>query len=159
MTDVEVTREGLRQQAKTYGRKLGVNPYSALLEEVKWRAGHVESLRLEIQAKESFEALLVWDHNGNQRDGPLLRRYDQERDRLDRVCKLAIDSGIAERYVVLAELHGRVLFEVLREALSDPAVALTEPQRRALVEAMKRAVAKQQQVRALEAQATEGAPA
>lgn len=155
MTDVEAAREGLRREAKTYGRKLGVNPYSALLEEVKWRAGHVESLRTEIQNQPNFESLLVWDHNGNQREGPLLKRYDSERDRLDRACKLAIDSGIAERYVVLAELHGRVLFEVLREALSDPAVALSEPQRRALVEAMKRAVASQQQARALDAQAEE----
>lgn len=153
MSDMQTGREIARAEARAYGAKLQVNPYSALLNEVQWRAGHVEYLRNLIQSQAGVDGmgLFVFDSFGNQVDSPVLRRYDKERDKLDRVCKLAIDAGIAERYVQLAELHGQALFGVLQTAFNDPAVGLTDEQRAAMGPALRRALAAQEQRVVLEA--------
>lgn len=114
--------------AKTYGRKLHVNPYTALLDEVQWRAGHVAWLRDRLQLLLPDE-LWVLDDRGNWRDSPTLRRYDKERELLDRSCKLAIDAGIAERYVQLAELQGATLYRLLNRALDEVGVTAELRQR------------------------------
>lgn len=114
--------------AKTYGRKLHVNPYTALLDEVQWRAGHVAWLRDRLQGM-TPEELWVLDDRGNLRDAPTLRRYDKERELLDRSCKLAIDAGIAERYVQLAELQGATLYRLLNRALDEVGVSVEQRQR------------------------------
>lgn len=150
MTEVFDARERLRQDAFTYGQQLDVNPYTVLLREVQWRAGHVEWLRSQLQALRGPSDLWIDREDGTQVDTALVRRYDRERDRLDRIVKVAIDAGIAERYVRLAELHGQVMHEVLQAALSDPLVGLTDEQRVQLVEAMKRALAGAEARRALE---------
>lgn len=129
-----------------YGEKLDVNPYKILLDEVKWRAGHVEYLRQRISEETEFDDLFeggFTDEEGHtfpSTEGPLLRRYDAERNMLDKVCALAIRMGIAERYVQLAQLHGQVLFDALRSAFDDPSVQLTGEQRSALVESLKRTI-------------------
>lgn len=153
MSDMQTGRELARQEARAYGAKLSVNPYSALLNEVQWRAGHVEYLRNLIQAQAGADGsgLFVFNSFGDQVDAPILRRYDKERDKLDRVCKLAIDAGIAERYVQLAELHGQALFGVLQTAFNDPDVALTDAQRAAMGPALKRALEQQERRVTLEA--------
>lgn len=127
-----------------YGTQIDANPYKILLDEVKWRAGHVAYLRSRIAEEETFEALFEGgfeDEEGRAfpaQDGPLLRRYDVERTMLDRVCALAVRMGIAEKYVQLAQMHGQVLFEALRQALDDPNVQLSIEQRTALIESLKR---------------------
>lgn len=115
-------RTEIRERAKVYGGRLRVNPYTALLEEVQWRAGHVAALRDRIAAG-GWEDLYTITEEGDQRVGFLLQRYDAERVHLDRACKLAIDAGIAERYVQLAELQGAVLYRVLAKALDAATLA------------------------------------
>lgn len=144
MSDLELERNRARRSARVYGEKIDANPYKILLDEVKWRAGHVEYLRNRIAEEGSFDDL--FEGGGETEDGvmlprqegPLLKRYDAERKLLDTVCALAIRMGIAERYVQLAQLHGQVLFEALRSAFDDPSVQLTADQRVALVESLKR---------------------
>lgn len=121
VTDSVATQE-LRQSARTYGERLRVNPYTALLEEVQWRAGHVAAIRDKLSVG-SWEDLFTIDPmTMDEQPSALLKRYDAERTHLDRACKLAIDAGIAERYVQLAELQGAVLYRVLTKAL-DAATA------------------------------------
>lgn len=152
--EARAARERLLDDALTYGRQLDVNPYTVLLREVQWRAGHVDWLRSKLQALEDVQDLFQTREDGFQVDGALVKRYDRERDRLDRIVKVAIDAGIAERYVRLAELHGEVIHRVLRAALEDPQVELTEPQRVQLIEAMKRALAGAESRRAIDATST-----
>lgn len=133
---VEDARTAMRDQARLYSRKRDINPYVALLDEVKWRAGHVAALRIAIAQAETIFAI---DHNGNVVDGALIKRYDKERVLLDRACKLAIDAGVAERYVALAEMQGGALFRVLETAFNDPLVGLTVEQRQQLGPALERA--------------------
>jgi hypothetical protein len=138
MTEIEQARAELVRESRVYSRRRDVNPYVALLDEVKWRAGHVASLRAKLAFMVEDE-LFVIDHNGNLVDSALVRRYDKERTLLDRACKLAIDAGVAERYVQLAELQGGALFRVLEQAFGDPLVALTDEQRQQLGPALERA--------------------
>jgi hypothetical protein len=122
--------------ARTYGAKLPINPYTGLLDEVQWRAGHVAWLRDRLQGL-SPDELWVTDDRGNLRDSPTLRRYDKERELFDRACKLAIDAGIAERYVQLAELQGATLYRLLHRALDE--VGADAELRRAFGAALRRA--------------------
>jgi len=155
MSDITAAREQLRADARVYGEQLDVNPYTVLLREVQWRAGHVEWLRTQLQALRSVADLSITRDDGTEVDTALVRRYDRERDRLDRIVKVAIDAGIAERYVRLAELHGEVMHQVLQSALNDPLVGLSDEQRVQLVEAMKRALAGAETRRALDVDALE----
>lgn len=56
----------------------------------------------------------------------------QERDRCAKFCKLALDAGIAERQIRVAERQGELIAEVLRAVLADPELGLTEEQRKAV---------------------------
>jgi hypothetical protein len=48
-----------------------------------------------------------------------LRLFNDERRHLAQLCKVAIDAGLQEREVRLAEQHGALVAEVLRLVLSD----------------------------------------
>jgi hypothetical protein len=123
MTHLELTDAALQGSARVYGSRLQVNPYRALLEEVQWRAGHVAWLRDEL-AERGYAGLTQLNADGEELPSIWLKRYDEERRHLDRACKLAIDAGIAERYVQLAELQGQVLHRALRSALETSAKEL-----------------------------------
>lgn len=116
-------RDALVANARVYGERLSINPYRALLEEVEWRAGHVAWLREEL-GRRGYDGLTTISILGDEVPSVWLRRYDEERRHLDRACKLAIDAGIAERYVQLAELQGQVLHRALRAGLDATAKAL-----------------------------------
>lgn len=145
-TDLGWDAARLRVDGRMYGRRIDVNPYRILLDEVQWRAGHVAYLRERIAEETNFDNFFeggFTDDEGNtypSNDGPLLRRYDRERKLLDAVCKTAVQVGVAEKYVQLAKLHGQTIFEAMREALDDPTVALAEGQRDALLESLRRSV-------------------
>lgn len=119
----DVTQADLTRTARIYGSRLAVNPYRALLEEVQWRAGHVAWLRDELDRR-GYDGLVQLNVDGEELPSIWLKRYDEERRHLDRACKLAIDAGIAERYVQLAELQGQVLHRALRGALEATATEL-----------------------------------
>lgn len=124
-----------KYEARLYGFKAETNPYVLLYEEMQWRAGHVQMLRERI-ADLPDEALFVELENGQMVEGALLKRYDVERNMLDRVVNRIIDAGIAERYVNLAEMEAGKFVEALNIAFDDPKVGLTRHQRRSLGQAI-----------------------
>lgn len=62
----------------------------------------------------------------------LVQLEAQERDRCAKFAKTALDAGIAERQVRLAERQGELIAAVLRAVLSDPELGLTEQQMKAV---------------------------
>lgn len=139
---------------KTYGQKKDTTATEALLEEVKWTAGHVAWLRERVQEIEaSAEAGydqngLVWGvvrrKTGGEDRGVTeeatasiwLKLYQIERAHLIRVCSEAIRAGIEERRVKLAEEHGALLAQVIRAVLDD--LSLTPEQQARVSEVVPR---------------------
>lgn len=125
-----------------YGGPIDVTPEEALLQEVRRTAGHVAWLGRLIAGMESEDEL--WGYvgsAGSQSDEkgsrdfyasiePVvwLRLYHQERAHLKSVAKAAIDAGIAERQVRLAEQQADLLAGALQAILND--LGLTEKQRK-----------------------------
>lgn len=117
----------------TYGLPVDVSPTEALLNEVRWTAGHVVWLREKVQQLEA-EAL-TWglakrdDKQATEFPGVDVTEtaainvwvdlYQKERRHLVDVCKVAITVGIEERYVKLAERQGEMLASVIRAILDD----------------------------------------
>lgn len=126
-------KEFARQAMETYGVKVDTNPVDALLDEVKWTAGHVAFLREQVQKLEA-EAL-TWgktsevekqatefpgiDTTYTAQANAWLDLYHRERQHLINVCKAAISAGIEERRVRLAERQGEVIVDVIRAILDD----------------------------------------
>lgn len=121
------------EAVRTYGLPLDVSPTDALLNEVRWTAGHVAWLRERVQELE--HAALVWgmteqvdkgageftgtDTTEAAKPNVWLTLYQQERAHLVSVCKTAIQVGIEERRVKLAEAQGEVVAGVIRAILGE----------------------------------------
>lgn len=128
-----LAEEQITAALATYGRPIDTSPTEALLEEVKWTAGHVAWLRERVAELEP-EAL-TWgkteevDKGSGEFTGTdithaakapvLVQLYQQERAHLIAVCKTAITTGIEERRVKLAEQQGALLAGVVRAILAD----------------------------------------
>jgi hypothetical protein len=67
-----------------------------------------------------------------------MRLWNDERDRVARIAKAALDAGVAERHVQLAERYGEQLATLLRAVLYDPALALTDAQQSVLPDLLRR---------------------
>jgi hypothetical protein len=61
----------------------------------------------------------------------VLRRAERERDRLIKVCQVAISLGIAERHVRIAEREGELLASAVVAAVEK--AGLTDEQRRVVL--------------------------
>jgi hypothetical protein len=119
-----------RQAVATYGLPRDIDPAAALLEEVHRTAGHVSWLAAKIA--ELKESDLTWgvtqeidksatafpgtDTKATARASVWLELYHRERAHLVRVSKAALDAGISERLVRLAEQQGAMLAEVIRRS-------------------------------------------
>jgi endonuclease/exonuclease/phosphatase family metal-dependent hydrolase len=147
---VKAAAERRRHQAaalaavETYGLPREVAPDVALLEEVHRTAGHVAWLAKIVRGLGQDE--LVWskaeeEHIGASEFGGTnttskaqpnvwLQIYQTERKHLAQVAKAALDAGVAERQVRLAEQQGSVLAGVIHRILGR--LGLT-PEQRALV--------------------------
>lgn len=115
-----------------FGQSLDVEPTEALLGVLHLSAGHLNWLRAELadaSDKTTFDAQV------------LLRMWDDERDRVARISKAALDAGVAERQVQLAERYGEQLADVLRAVFFDAELALTETQRALLPALLRRHLA------------------
>jgi hypothetical protein len=95
-----------------FGLSRDVTPTEALLEEVRWSAGHVEWLRNRIA---EFDGA-IW-RDGEVVPRALLEVYGQERDRLVRIAKTTLDAGVEERRVQLAESQGALVAGAIRRIL------------------------------------------
>ena len=55
-----------------------------------------------------------------------VKLWQEERDRLARVCKLTLDAGVDERRVRLAESQGQMIVDVIRATLAELQIEETE---------------------------------
>jgi hypothetical protein len=99
------------------GEPIPVNPIQALLWTVNLSAGHLEFIRGE---------LAHYDEASGFDKEVMLRVYNDERDRLARTAKLAVDAGVAEKSIRLAETYGGLLARLIQGILTD--LALTKAQ-------------------------------
>jgi hypothetical protein len=139
-----MAEEKARTALETYGRPIDTTPTEALLEEVRWTAGHVQWLRDRVRELE--QAAVTWgvtekvektagefpgvDTTHAAAPNVWVDLYARERKHLVDVCKAAISAGIEERRVRLAESQGALLASVIHRILGD--LNLT-PDQRALV--------------------------
>lgn len=128
-----LAHDELEKAVVTYGLPRDVTPEEALLDEVRWTAGHVAWLRERVQATEADA--LSWGRSSEVAKGSgefpgtdtthaaappvLLEMYQRERRHLLDVCKVAIQAGIEERRVRLAERYGSQLAAVVQAILDD----------------------------------------
>lgn len=117
----------------TYGLPIDVSPTEALLDEVRYTAGHVVWLRERVRETEAAD--LVWgmteevEKHATEFGGTdttyaatpsiWLELYYRERKHLVDVTKAAITAGIEERRVKLAEHQGALVAQVIRAILTD----------------------------------------
>lgn len=127
-----IAEEMAERAVATYGLPRDISPTDALLEEVRFTAGHVAWLRQRVS--ELAPDALTWgtrevvDKQATEFTGTdttegaavnvWLELYYRERKHLVDVCKAAISVGIEERYVRLAEAQGAIVAEVIRRILS-----------------------------------------
>jgi len=120
-----------RKAVETYGLPRDISPTDALLEEVRYSAGHVAWLRAKVAELEAAD--LVWgiteetDKGATEFPGTDTTRsatvnmwldlYFRERKHLLDLTKTAIAVGIEERRVRLAEAQGSLMNDVIRRIL------------------------------------------
>lgn len=125
--------QAARQAVITFGLPRDISAVDALMEEVRYTAGHVAWLREQVQALEAGQ--LVWgmteqvDKSATEFAGTdttygakasiWLELYYRERKHLVDVTKAAITAGIEERKVRLAEQQGALVAQVIRSILAD----------------------------------------
>lgn len=137
-----VAESEARAVAHRFSVPVDTTPTEALLDEVRWTAGHVRFFRQQVQALIGDEELLnrerhplVWGvtkeqekeatkHPGTDvteeaRVSIWWTLYCQERDRLAAVSTAAVRAGVEERRVRLAEQQGDVIVEAIRAILAD----------------------------------------
>ena len=128
---VNAMEEQARKAVETYGLPRDISPTDALLEEVRYSAGHVAWLRTRVAELEAAD--LVWgvteeaERNATEFAGTDVTRaatvnmwlelYHRERKHLLDLVKTAISVGIEERRVRLAEAQGSLMNEVIRRIL------------------------------------------
>lgn len=130
----------------TLGLSIDVSPTEALLEEVRWTAGHVHWLRGKVQELErgaiasgngaddaAINHPLVWgttkevDKGSGEHPGTdttvaaapsvWYELYAKERQHLVAVCAAALKAGVEERRVRLAEQQGDLVATAIRRIL------------------------------------------
>ena len=140
--------QAAEQAVRTLGLAADISPTEALLEEVRWTAGHVAWLRSRVQELEQHGGEpdpLVWgvtrvkeggdDYGTTSEAKPSIwyELYARERTHLIKVCDAAIRAGVEERRVRLAEQQGDLLALAIRQILEafglgdDPRVATIVP--------------------------------
>jgi hypothetical protein len=124
-----LAEQAARRAVITYGLPRDISAIDALLEEVRYTAGHVAWLRERVA--ETEQNALVWgvteetDTQASEFPGTnttraakpnvWLQLYREERRHLVDVTKAAISAGIEERRVKLAEAQGAMLNGVLKK--------------------------------------------
>lgn len=140
--EAKAAREAERA-VTTLGLSRDVSPSEALLEEVRWTAGHVDWLRDRVREVERDE--LVWGKTKwkqtESADGPMEETvegatpsvwydlYEREREHLVAVCTAALRAGVEERRVRLAEAQGEQVAAVIKAILGDLQLTAVQQQR------------------------------
>jgi hypothetical protein len=120
----------------TYGQPREVDPHAAVLEEVHRTAGHVAWLFDKIQQLgEDVEAKSLGDQTLHQftsmglKASVWVEMYQTERAHLLKASKSAVDMGVSERQVQLAEEQGRMIAMIMQQFIDSQEIGLTPAQR------------------------------
>lgn len=111
--------ENAERAVQTFGLPIEIDPQTALLQELHRSAGIVawlnnliadlhESEVKQLDMSGKFEKPSVW-----------VELYERERKHFAAVAKSAIDAGIEERRVALAESQGELIGQAIRNILGD----------------------------------------
>lgn len=126
---LRIAEREARRVMEAYGRPIETTATEALLNEVCRTAGHVEYLSQKVSELPEHE--LIWGTTRIKEGGHdagttqeaeahmWLKLYQSERDRLVKVCEVAIRCGIEERYVRLAESQGVLVADAIKAILGD----------------------------------------
>lgn len=137
--------QAAKEAVATLGLPVDISPTEALLEEVRWTAGHVYWLRRKVQELDEAAGLvnehgdqiinpgerhaLTWgttkvktggeDSGTTQEAKPSIwyALYENERKHLVVVCTAALRAGVEERRVRLAEQQGDLVATAIRRIL------------------------------------------
>lgn len=123
-----IALEQAKAELDALGGALDVDPAEALLAMVRkaaWNVCYLETL-LQPEGDGDAPSLVTWSEQGGK-PHPHVQLYNEERDRLARFSKLALDAGVSERLVRLAEDQGRVVIQLVEAAFQE--LGLTEEQR------------------------------
>ena len=123
-----------RKVIERLGGSIDIDPGEALVGQVREAAANVEVLRAAVAALDPGRGLVSAaptailaadgdltegiygpDHQGDGKPHVLVTMYSDERDRLVKYAKLALDSGIAERVVRMAEQQAQVMARAFAE--------------------------------------------
>lgn len=129
-------RATLEKAIQTFGLPVEIDPETALLDEVRRSAGVVAWLDAEIKKLSAADIEQV-DDKGTARPAVLIQLFGEERDHLARTAKMAIDAGIAERKVQLAEGQAHQMASVLGTFLTRMGLANDPDARAALAGALR----------------------
>lgn len=115
----------------TYGSKRVIDPHTAVLETVHRTAGHVEWLFEKIQALSDVEGDMTLHQYTSMgiKASVWVEMYERERMMLMRAAKAAVDMGVSERQVQLAEEQGRLIAGVLQKFIDSQELSLSPTQR------------------------------
>lgn len=108
---VNAVKVEAQRRLMVIGEEIDIDPVSALLWTVRLSAGHCFLIQAELaKLKDPTKTF----------DGQvLLRMWNEERDRLARTSKLAVDAGVEMKAIKLAETYGEMLARLLRGILDE----------------------------------------
>lgn len=119
-------KSAVRAQVRDMAQELDMDPHDALLFTVRLAAGTVNWIRSRILDLEEAE------QGGVVEEAALIESlhkvYGEERDRLAKAAKLAIDAGIDERRIQLEEDQGVLIAKAVTAILTD--IGLTPEQKK-----------------------------
>lgn len=101
--------------AMAYADEMNISPWEALLKQVKLLANQVEWLRQQVSMAEVLQGSAALLPGGTAFD--LVEMLDRRGDRLAKVSKMAIDAGVAERFIRQLELEAELMVKAARHAL------------------------------------------
>lgn len=103
-----------------------VDPAESMIRQLGLAAAWERFLRNEVAALAALD-----DHGigGSRKAAVAVELWNDERDRVAKLAKLALDAGIAERQVQIAERQGALIADLIRKVLDDPDLALSASQR------------------------------
>jgi hypothetical protein len=115
-------RIALRKVTDMLGVPIEIDPAEALIEQVHLAAGNEFFLRHQVQLLQDEGADRMLGLDGVD---VRVKLWNDERERLARMSKLAVDAGIAERQVRIKEAEGAAIAAMLVLLLDHPKLALS----------------------------------
>ncbi len=103
-----------------------VDPLEVLLYQLGWASGAARALGRLVSELEEIHGP---NHAGDAVPHVLVQMWNQERDRAARFAKLALDAGVVERQVRLAETQGQIIAQIFTAVLDDDTLGLSRAQR------------------------------